>query len=185
MLDDATNSTPQMGTATSGHRLRLAPLPTLAAALAADLPQRVVLAPCDQPSIQRAWVLSAASNILHVRSDPTLCLAITRALGVHLTDCASTSALLALYDSATGRIMASADDQACVGGDDARTNSTLLAAEMAPCLPLPAETQQFHYHPVTGSLRMKSSNCIATFPGEALDYRDCCLAVAANGQGGD
>jgi hypothetical protein len=53
------------------------------------------------------------------------------------------------------------------------TDEHAATVKVAPC----NGAQRFQLNPNTGALRSKGSECVASFTGAIVQYRDCCIAV--------
>lgn len=156
----------------------------------------VTSTPCDLPGTLVSWALSKTNGALQLRNagngqhshdggSGELCIGVkTEASGVggggnvSVVACGSGQELA--YKEATGQIITPGG-----GGQNCLTavqKSQAYGAGppqivVAACQAIPSESQQFQYNPDTGALRQKGSQCIATFDGGVLNYRDCCVAV--------
>ena len=138
----------------------------------------VVATPCDAPHAQTAWA-KLPSGELQLRST-TLCIG----SGGVLVPCAGeaagppgTAAAVA-HDRNTGRITTSTGSCLDVPGFPGQNGVQWPhAVTNATCATIPADSQQFQYHPGTGALRPKASMCVQGFGGTVNQYRDCCLSV--------
>eukprot|EP01047_Picozoa_sp_COSAG01_P035025 COSAG01_NODE_2659_length_7299_cov_34.861111_14_plen_157_part_00 len=137
----------------------------------------VVAAPCDAPGALTNWAKLPGGE-LQLRST-TLCMGGDGTL----VPCAATAALpggarMVAHDRKTGRITTSAGACVDVNGWPGQNGVQWPAVVTnATCRDIPADSQQYQYHPGTGALRPKASVCIAGFAGSVNQYRDCCLSV--------
>ena len=132
----------------------------------------VVATPADAPGALTEWEKLPGGQ-LQLRST-TLCIG----SGGVLVPCAGDAAELVQHERATGRITTSDDTCLDVSGSAGENGVQWpQAVTNATCGTIPAESQQYQYHPGTGALRPKASMCVADFGGSANGYRDCCLSV--------
>ena len=135
--------------------------------------------PCDQEGAWTHWVVRAGKDGGGLKLDPhpatpsvLLCLGASGAL----IPCASASPKSLVYHNATdGQLHVGASDSAScmIAVQKEATDEHAATVRVAPC----TGAQRFQLNPNTGALRSKGSECVASFTGAIVQYRDCCIAV--------
>ena len=146
--------------------------------------------PCDYPGAHTGWSIDSENRVLVAAAShgsggsgggggDQLCIG-TPATGsggdrnASLVSCDAATALR--WDQATGRIQGR--DSMCLTAVQRQQHDARHAAlAVQACAPTPSDAQQFQLNPATGALRQKGRQCIAQWPLDLLDYRDCCIAL--------
>ena len=152
---------------------------TPCAAVAPHAGAQLASTPCDFPGALTSFGASAAADgALQLRSSSGLCIGHAGA-NITLVPCGSSSALV--FDEPTGRITpTSPTATACLTAVQRQhVDPAPPPLAFADCSELPNSAQQFQWNPSTGALRQKGAHCIAAFPSDVAQYRDCCIALCA------